>query len=708
MKICFLCDLHLPRIMSALQYDALDWALADASCKQADCIAVAGDITCDGNSAVYDFFKRRIRNLGMPVLYIPGNSDLRDPNTADTLRCEASSCMTAIGDVTLFALNDCDREVASSDFDLLEMADENSVVFLHHPIRSHGEETRKRLQEFCDTHPKTMIFYGHRHISLFEGNTVSLLPLDPDKAIGECPAITYYDTDTRQLEKAYYFASVPTDLFDHLGISCYKVRQQIEFAIDNRLRCLELRNNLLKEDAQQLKALIERWRQAGGENLCVHLPDVGFEDGTPVLSDEYLRLVHLADSLGADRVTQHVPLISVNTVAKYPQSLGQIAESIAQVLRGIDRPFTVGIENMHMTASDDVNVDRRFGYTPEECLHFMRLVAEKTKHRVGINFDIGHARNNAPFSRTYQIGSWLAMLGKDIVGYHFHQVKKGQNGFENHMPIAELHGGIINFTTFFKSWMRDEISHVPVILEMRPENAYPVSLQVLRRHAARVSDLHTHTYYSWCGKDRPQDIVEMAIQNGLSSVGITDHAHGVGDRIVEYAHQIRMLARKNQDRIRVLCGIEIATLPHRFDEHITEKLGELDFCLIEHITDPASRIGKDLLDFCKRAGIPCGIAHTDLFAYCDMYGYEPLEYFSALANAGVFWEINVNYDSVHHYRRHAYVSDLMNDPEKLEIVRKSGLLLSVGSDCHRAGEYNAKAVYDAYAFLREYGLKTVM
>jgi histidinol phosphatase-like PHP family hydrolase len=44
-----------------------------------------------------------------------------------------------------------------------------------------------------------------------------------------------------------------------------------------------------------------------------------------------------------------------------------------------------------------------------------------------------------------------------------------------------------------------------------------------------IQDLHSHTYYSFCGKDTPEEIVEAAIAGGIELFGISDHAHGVGN-----------------------------------------------------------------------------------------------------------------------------------------------------------------------------------
>ena len=44
-----------------------------------------------------------------------------------------------------------------------------------------------------------------------------------------------------------------------------------------------------------------------------------------------------------------------------------------------------------------------------------------------------------------------------------------------------------------------------------------------------LQDLHSHTYYSFCGADKPETIVEAAIAGGLELFGITDHSYGIGN-----------------------------------------------------------------------------------------------------------------------------------------------------------------------------------
>ena len=42
-----------------------------------------------------------------------------------------------------------------------------------------------------------------------------------------------------------------------------------------------------------------------------------------------------------------------------------------------------------------------------------------------------------------------------------------------------------------------------------------------------IHDLHSHTYYSFCGRDNPKDVIEAAIDGGIKMLGICDHSYGV-------------------------------------------------------------------------------------------------------------------------------------------------------------------------------------
>ena len=244
-----------------------------------------------------------------------------------------------------------------------------------------------------------------------------------------------------------------------------------------------------------------------------------------------------------------------------------------------------------------------------------------------------------------------------------------------------------------------------------------------------LQDLHSHTYYSFCGKDTPEAIVEAAIAGGLDTFGITDHNYGVGyarhsvfcatatmgldnyERTLRrYYDHINLVKEKYADRIRVLRGIEICTL--KSEQHPNFSLPDgadisyFDYCLIENVDARTSMTGGDLFAFAKRCGTPVvGVAHTDLFAHARSLGIHPLDYFSRMAEEHIFWEMNVSYDSIHGYREHRYFLEFFESPEQQEIIRRSGVRVSVGFDGHRVEDYLPERVAGYCRRLTELGIK---
>jgi len=147
-----------------------------------------------------------------------------------------------------------------------------------------------------------------------------------------------------------------------------------------------------------------------------------------------------------------------------------------------------------------------------------------------------------------------------------------------------------------------------------------------------IQDLHTHTYYSYCGKDAPDKVIKTAIENGIEFLGISDHCHGamVNLHIITYNDEVRQgyvnqlalnryydhiksVAYKYRDYITVWCGVEVATVEHGFGTVPNKNidLSFFDYCFIENLDHPKSTV-EDMFAFAKRTGCKiCGIPHTD-------------------------------------------------------------------------------------------------
>ncbi|MBE6702622.1 MAG: PHP domain-containing protein [Ruminococcaceae bacterium] len=241
-----------------------------------------------------------------------------------------------------------------------------------------------------------------------------------------------------------------------------------------------------------------------------------------------------------------------------------------------------------------------------------------------------------------------------------------------------------------------------------------------------IQDIHAHTYYSFCGEDKPETIVEAAIAGGVELFGICDHNYGIsnarktvykaqddaflndcGGTLIRYFDHLQLIKEKYADQIRVLCGIEVATLPRNERTVLPETadISFFDYCLLESVDSPDSVTGGDLFRYAERCGCPVGLAHTDMFGYIERIGEDPYRYFKRMAEQGIFWEMNVSYDSIHHYREHAYVLRFFADREQQEIIREAGMRLSVGFDGHRVRDYRPDRVVKACQKITDMGIQ---
>ena len=231
-----------------------------------------------------------------------------------------------------------------------------------------------------------------------------------------------------------------------------------------------------------------------------------------------------------------------------------------------------------------------------------------------------------------------------------------------------------------------------------------------------IQDLHSHTYYSFCGRDNPEQIVQAAIDGGIELFGITDHCHGAGPgrknaykaalqnglsdferSLRRYYDHMDLIRQKYKDQIKILCGIELNTEGHLPNAAVPESadVSFFDYCLVEQLDHEDSITGGDIFTFAKRCGCPAvGIAHTDLFSHIAKIGADPSDYFKRMAEQNIFWEMNVTYDSIHKYIEHPYMLEFFRNEAQQDIVRRSGARVSVGFDGHRVEDYLPQRIAD--------------
>ena len=67
--------------------------------------------------------------------------------------------------------------------------------------------------------------------------------------------------------------------------------------------------------------------------------------------------------------------------------------------------------------------------------------------------------------------------------------------------------------------------------------------------------------------------------------------------------------------------------------------------------------------------------------------------------------MNVNLDTIHNGHEHAYVLRFFESPEEQEIIRKSGVRVSVGFDGHRIEDYKPERIRHYCNHITEMGIK---
>ncbi len=221
----------------------------------------------------------------------------------------------------------------------------------------------------------------------------------------------------------------------------------------------------------------------------------------------------------------------------------------------------------------------------------------------------------------------------------------------------------------------------------------------------KIMDLHSHTNFSSCGRDEAFLVVEKAIDSGIELLGITDHNYGIGERKKAYSELIGELKERYKKKIMLLCGVEISLLPDKYDM-TDEDFKLFDYCLLESIGHEQSVAKEDIFDFLKSIKINKGIAHTDLFGLADKLNMSHDEFFNKFAETGTFWEMNVNYDSIHKYQEHAYVKRFFESGYEQKIIRDSKVFLSIGFDGHNIKDYLGERVTEANKRLENIGVNT--
>lgn len=476
MRVAVFADLHWTEETSRLKGEILRWAVDEAVRRGASAIVCAGDMVGSGRRAEARAVAAILNESPLLVSFTPGNAELRTPEESADVKAILAGAPPPDGVALL------DSSAGPGNEALRAALSTGWLVVTHVPPQVCREsEFPSEFRESKAAPSATAVVAGHTHRDADLDGISTVRGLDPDKAQGGPPAFAIFergaDSTWHRAEDCAFPGVAPSEWADgfrraflkDLGLSAMSDPfGTIDFAIAGAVACLELRDRTWKpEDAAALQARVADWRASGGRILSLHLPELSFREGEAYNVEALREAGRTALSLGCDRVTLHVPKIPA---ADYETSLDLVHNAYAEALSPLaGSGIAIGVENMHTTAADRADFSRRrFGYTPEECARQIELLRSIPGLRVGFHLDIGHARNNAPFSTRYPVGAWYEAIGAEVNGMHIHQVEQAPDGaFLNHRALAGFFEPLISLSSLVMARQRGILPRAPMFLEVR-------------------------------------------------------------------------------------------------------------------------------------------------------------------------------------------------------------------------------------------------
>lgn len=490
-RVAVFADLHYTCEAAKIKGGILRKAFAAAKDAGADAVVCAGDMLGNGTVAEATALRSIIDAQPLPVWLTPGNAELRTP-AESAAAARALSMSSELPEGILTVDSSCGAPSSLPD------APSAGLVITHIPPNAWGQAPYAAWRAWTAAHGNPLVVAGHDHVDdVRDDGCIVLRGLDPDKAIGGPPSFAIFSNgDGRwRLERKCEIDGIApetwTDDFraaflGHLGISAMSDPfGGLAFAAQEAMPALELRyGSWPEEETPKVIDAIGKWRAAGGRYLSMHLPEVCFgTDGTKGV-DALTRSSELARKIGCDRVTLHVPRIPVG---EYTTHESEVYDGYARGLAPLaGSGVLVGIENMHMAPSGETPEHRSFGYTPAECKTVIGLVRQIPGVTAGYHCDIGHVRNNAPYSTLFPVSAWYELLGRDCNGMHIHQVTMDANGvMENHMALLGFYDKLIALSSLVIALRDGLIPPVPMYIEVRRGRG-PESYLALKRLVEEV------------------------------------------------------------------------------------------------------------------------------------------------------------------------------------------------------------------------------
>lgn len=489
-------DLHLTKRKNTAQYAAFHWAIEDINQRRPDFVVIAGDNTAYGDREAIAFFKEKVKSIEVPYRVVTGNADIRTEATIpEALRMCSKAPLECMGR-KIISVNTADAHIYEGDREAILDCGDEDILIMHHNMDALDEDSKAFLSAWAEEH-KGLIIHGHNHRNrdYIVGQTrcIGIRCMDSDKAIGKGPCFVYFTVDGEDVqmeERPFLFShSNVRDFKDRLGISCFDIYHDIDFAMENHIKNIEIRKFTgSDEELVYLKDKVLEWRKNGGDIVSVHMPNLYWNgEGVDGL-DKWYDALRIVKTVQAETITIHPPrYILIKDMVPGSDAWEKLVAIFAERIKELPLTTKAGIENIHFLSRDISEEERYFGYLPEEILSFVEALNTPYGYeRVGVVFDIGHARNNGPLFQRNVLSDWFEAVGRKTTAYHIHQSIPVPGHLQNHTAITNWEAApSICFVSFIWAWQMNLINHCPMFMEMKTKENCKISLEAFYTYAEK-------------------------------------------------------------------------------------------------------------------------------------------------------------------------------------------------------------------------------